>query len=138
MSLFFNIVLVLALIGILIYIIAENQHPTQTLAWVLVIVFLPVVGLILYFLVGHRPVRKQLLPEAERLLLQQRVTESQAQYIAPAPDPYAKLDSLQRKLGQGTPLAGNATRGADWMSSTNSSPAAAKAASRFFSVCVPA
>ncbi len=110
MSLFFNIVLVLALIGILIYIIAENQHPTQTLAWVLVIVFLPVVGLILYFLVGHRPVRKQLLPEAERLLLQQRVTESQAQYIAPAPDPYAKLDSLQRKLGQGTPLAGNATR----------------------------
>ena len=110
MILFFNIVLVLALIGILIYIIAENQHPTQTLAWVLVIVFLPVVGLILYFLVGHRPVRKQLLPEEERRLLQQRVTEAQAPHSCPAPGPYAKLDILQRNLGQGTPLGGNATR----------------------------
>ena len=77
MSLFFSILLATALVGVLIYIIAENQHPTQTLAWVLVIVFLPVAGLVLYFLVGHRPVRKQLLPEEERKILQQRAQEAQ-------------------------------------------------------------
>ena len=109
MSLFINILLVLALIGILIYIIAENQHPTQTLAWVLVIVFLPVIGLILYFLVGHRPVRKLLLSEDERQLLRQRVAEAQAPHSCPAPEPYTKLDRLQQHLGHGVPLGGNAT-----------------------------
>lgn len=110
MNLFFSTLLVLALIGVLIYIIAENQHPTQTLAWVVVIIFLPVVGLILYFLVGHRPVRKHLLPPAEREALQQLVREAQAPFRGAAPAPYTKLDSLQQALGQGASLGGNATR----------------------------
>ena len=110
MSLFFSVLLAMALVGVLIYIIAENQHPTQTLAWVLVIVFLPVFGLILYFLVGHRPIRKQLLPEEERLLLEQRVHEAQAGHECQVPAPYRKLDCLQRKLNQGAPLGGNALR----------------------------
>ncbi|MBO6083018.1 MAG: hypothetical protein J6P46_08375, partial [Bacteroidales bacterium] len=48
MSHLLSILLTLALIGILIYIIAENEHPVHTLAWVIAIVFLPVIGLILY------------------------------------------------------------------------------------------
>ena len=40
-STFLSIMLTLALVGMIIYIIAENQHPVQTLAWVLVIIFLP-------------------------------------------------------------------------------------------------
>ena len=57
----FSILLILALIGFLIYIIAENEHPVHTLAWLVVIIFLPVLGLILYLLVGHRPRRKRLV-----------------------------------------------------------------------------
>ena len=110
MNLLLSILLVLALVGVLIYIIAENQHPTQTLAWVVVIVFLPVIGLILYFLVGHRPLRKNLLPPAERDALQQLVRDAQAPHRTAAPAPFAKFDSLQRQLGQVEPLGGNATR----------------------------
>ena len=110
MNLLVSILLVLALVGVLIYIIAENQQPTQTLVWVVVIVFLPVIGLILYFLVGHRPLRKSLLPPAERKALWQLVRDSQAPHKTVAPAPFAKLDRLQRQLGQGEPLGGNALR----------------------------
>ena len=110
MSLFLSVLLVMALVGVLIYIIAENQHPTQTLAWVLVIIFLPVAGLVLYFLVGHRPVRKQLLPDEERLQLQQRAHEAQGAHECQAPASYHKLDCLQQKLNQNAPLGGNALR----------------------------
>ena len=65
MSQLFSILLTLALIGVIIYVIAENQHPIQTLAWVVVIFFLPVVGILFYFLVGHRPRKKRLLPPEE-------------------------------------------------------------------------
>ena len=110
MNLLLSILLGLALAGVLIYIIAENQHPTQTLAWVVVIVFLPVVGLILYFLVGHRPVQKhQLLPE-EKHLLEQRVSGTQAEFHFKTSALYQKVDTLQQHLEQGVPLAGNGIR----------------------------
>ena len=71
MSTTLSILLTLALIGIVIYIIAENQHPVHTLAWVLVIIFLPVAGLVLYFLIGHRPSRRRLIPGEESAALKQ-------------------------------------------------------------------
>jgi cardiolipin synthase len=110
MSLLLSILLGLALAGVLIYIIAENQHPTQTLAWVVVIIFLPVVGLILYFLVGHRPVQKQQLPPEEKHLLQQNVSGTQSSYHFKTSELYQKVDTLQQHLEQGVPLAGNANR----------------------------
>lgn len=39
----------------------ENRRPTDTLAWVLLLLFVPVVGLVLYFLFGTRPVRHTLI-----------------------------------------------------------------------------
>ena len=110
MSLLLSILLGLALAGVLIYIIAENQHPTQTLAWVVVIIFLPVVGLILYFLVGHRPVQKQQLLPEEKHLLQQNVSGTLSSYHFKTSELYQKVDTLQQHLEQGVPLAGNANR----------------------------
>lgn len=103
--------LTLALIGILIYVIAENRHPVQTLAWVLVIVFLPVAGLILYFLIGHRPTRKRLLPKSERDALKKHTRQLQA--LRPPlelPQPYRRLATLMQEMNQAYPLSGNAVK----------------------------
>ena len=110
MGLLLSILLGLALVGVLIYIIAENQHPTQTLAWVVVIVFLPVIGLLLYFLVGHRPVQKQQLSPEDKLQLQQCVSGTRARYPFTTSMLYQKVNTLQQQLGQGVPLSGNAVR----------------------------
>lgn len=40
--------------GVIITILVENRNPTKTLAWVLVIVFLPGLGLLIYFFFGRR------------------------------------------------------------------------------------
>ncbi|MVZ60848.1 cardiolipin synthase [Sphingobacterium humi] len=41
-------------IAVIITILIENRNPTKTMSWVMVIVFLPVVGIILYYLFGQK------------------------------------------------------------------------------------
>lgn len=45
--------------GVIITILAENRNPTKTLAWMLVIVFLPGLGLFIYFFFGRRFKKKK-------------------------------------------------------------------------------
>ena len=52
MSIWVEIVFGLILLSTIVLVIAENKHPVKTLAWLMVLVFLPVVGLVLYFLFG--------------------------------------------------------------------------------------
>ena len=46
MSNWFGLFLLLALLGVIIVLIGENRHPVKTLAWIMVLVFLPVAGLV--------------------------------------------------------------------------------------------
>ena len=105
-----SILLTLALIGIIIYIIAENDHPVQTLAWVIAIIFLPVVGLVLYFLVGHRPRRKRLVEPGELSRLKELTRQAHSAFIVPAPDNYNRLASLLQNTNLAFPMTGNAVR----------------------------
>ncbi|SUJ04622.1 Cardiolipin synthase [Sphingobacterium spiritivorum] len=41
-------------IGVISTILIENRNPSKTVSWVMVIVFLPVIGLILYYLFGQK------------------------------------------------------------------------------------
>ena len=104
MSHVLSILLTLALIGIIIYIIAENDHPVQTLAWVIAIIFLPVVGLVLYFLVGHRPRRKRLVEPGELSRLKELTRQTHSAFIVPAPDNYNRLASLLQNTNQAFPM----------------------------------
>ena len=46
--------LLLVYIAIIATILIENRNPTKTIAWILVIVFIPVVGIITYYLFGQK------------------------------------------------------------------------------------
>lgn len=52
--------------GIIITILAENRNPTKTLAWILVIVFLPGIGIMLYFFFGRRFQKKRIFREKNK------------------------------------------------------------------------
>lgn len=41
-------------IMVIITILIENRNPTKTIAWILVIVFLPVIGFVIYFFFGQK------------------------------------------------------------------------------------
>jgi len=52
MPLWLEILIGLTLLSTIIMVIAENRRPIRTLAWIMVLTFLPVAGLVLYFLFG--------------------------------------------------------------------------------------
>ncbi|MBR5715216.1 MAG: cardiolipin synthase [Bacteroidales bacterium] len=66
MSLWFNIVIIVFMLNITVVVLTEHRRSTETLAWLLVLYFLPVLGILLYYFFGvpamHRP-----LISAERL-----------------------------------------------------------------------
>ncbi|PRD55743.1 cardiolipin synthase [Sphingobacterium gobiense] len=41
-------------LGVLSTILIENRNPTKTLSWILVIIFLPVIGLLIYYFFGQK------------------------------------------------------------------------------------
>ena len=45
--------LTLLYIMVIITILIENRNPTKTIAWILVIIFLPVIGIVIYFFFGQ-------------------------------------------------------------------------------------
>ena len=49
----FNLLYFLIIIGTIMIVVLDNRNPVKTMAWVLVLFFLPIVGLIFYFFFGR-------------------------------------------------------------------------------------
>ena len=54
LSSYYWIPLLLIYLGVILTVLIENRNPTKTIAWILVIVFLPFLGLFLYYLFGQK------------------------------------------------------------------------------------
>lgn len=48
----FDIIYFGAIIGTIVIVILDNRNPVKTMAWILILMFLPVVGLVFYFFLG--------------------------------------------------------------------------------------
>ncbi|MDD3050340.1 MAG: cardiolipin synthase [Candidatus Cloacimonetes bacterium] len=73
-----NILFSLTILSIIFVILFENKSPEKTTAWLLVLVFLPVIGLILYLFLG-RNLRKQKM-FTNKKLYNDLVTEDSEDY----------------------------------------------------------
>ena len=49
----FDIVYFGAIISTIVVIILDNRNPVKTMAWILILLFLPIVGLVFYFFFGR-------------------------------------------------------------------------------------
>ena len=45
----FNLLYFIIIIGTIMIVVLDNRNPVKTMAWVLVLFFLPIVGLVFYF-----------------------------------------------------------------------------------------
>ena len=50
----FDILYFGAIIGTIVIIILDNRNPVKTMAWILILLFLPIVGLVFYFFFGRK------------------------------------------------------------------------------------
>lgn len=57
----FNSIYFIIILSTIIVVILDNRSPVKTLAWILVLFFLPVVGLSLYFLIGRSTKRERII-----------------------------------------------------------------------------
>ena len=113
-----NLIYFVVVVVTIVYVILDNRNPVRTIAWVLVLMFLPLVGLLLYFLFGRKRRRATIIG---RKLYDKLIKKSLAEYNKPEPVvlplDYSRLIYLLSNTGQSFPFDGNRietyTSGAD-------------------------
>lgn len=104
----FDIVYFGAIIGTIIIVILDNRNPVKTMAWILVLMFLPVVGLVFYFFFGRSQRREKMISKKSyNRLLKKPMAEYLAQNFCETPQEYARLIQLFRNTNQAFPFEGN-------------------------------
>ncbi|OPZ32236.1 MAG: Major cardiolipin synthase ClsA [Bacteroidetes bacterium ADurb.BinA174] len=101
-----EILYVLTIISVVIVVISENRNPIKTLSWVMVLVFLPFVGLIWYLIFGQDFTKKQVITKRMYSKLKKRpLDEIGTLEEFTYPKEHASLIRLLRNLDH-TPLLG--------------------------------
>lgn len=68
LSVIFSIVYTIIIVAVIVMVIEQQREPVWSFAWIMAVLFVPIVGLLLFILVGYRPARKRLVepPHIER------------------------------------------------------------------------
>lgn len=82
--------------GIIGTILIENRDPGKSLAYILVLVFLPVIGLVVYYVVGRKPVFKKRVFEKKQWTDREKMQQF---YQRLRPQMEKRLHLLQQAIG---------------------------------------
>jgi len=77
----------------IVYLLLDNRETTSTLSWLLVFIFLPVLGLVVYFLIG-RGMRKKITRTLVRQDLETRLQDSHESLVTQQKDEADALHTL--------------------------------------------
>ena len=101
----FNIAYLGLVIGTIIVVILDNRNPVKTIAWVLVLMFLPLIGLVFYFFFGRSTRRERLISQKSYdRLLRKPMTAYHTQKPEEVPDTYRTLMQFFRETNQAIPF----------------------------------
>lgn len=107
-TLTFDIVYFGAIISTIIVIVLDNRNPVKTMAWILVLMFLPIVGLVFYFFFGRSQRRVRIIGQKSYdRLMKKPMAEYLAQDYSELPTAYTRLISFFRETNQAFPFEGN-------------------------------
>ncbi|MDR0896049.1 MAG: cardiolipin synthase [Prevotellaceae bacterium] len=96
------------IIGIIIVIVLDNRNPVKTLAWVLVLTFIPIAGLVLYIFFGRSNRRERIIGrKTYNRLIKKPLVEYLAQDTSQLPAAYHRLITFFRNTNQAFPFDGN-------------------------------
>ena len=105
----FQILYVLTAIGTIIVVISENRNPIKTMSWVLVLVFLPLIGLIIYYFFGEDHRKQRLISRKMHKKLNRRSFDRQSleEVVKNYPIEYQNLINLLNRLKNAPLYGGN-------------------------------
>lgn len=111
MPFWLNIFFIILLFSIIVMEIAENGHPIRTLAWILVLTFLPGIGLVLYFFFGRDRKNRRMVSSEDMDRLQEKAETACGGHLCrDLPEPRKNLITLLDTAGRARPVAGNDVR----------------------------
>lgn len=104
----FKILYFVVVLGTIIVVILDNRNPLKTIAWLLVLIFVPFIGLIIYFFFGQDQRRERIISKKSYgNLLKKPMAQYLAQNSVPSPLAYNTLISLFKRTNQAFPYDGN-------------------------------
>lgn len=108
-SVLFDMLYFGAVFSTIVVIVLDNRNPVKTLAWILVLLFLPFVGLVFYFFFGRSQRRERIISQKSYdRLLKKPMAEYLAQDVSDIPDAYSHLVRFFSHTNQAFPFEGNA------------------------------
>lgn len=106
-----EIVYMLTIVSVIIVVISENKNPIKTLSWVMVLIFLPFIGLIWYLTFGQdftkrQVITKRMYEKLKRRPLDELGTTEEFSY----PESQKNLIKLLKNIDNTPLLGGNSVR----------------------------
>ena len=96
------------ILGTILVIISENRNPVKTIAWCVVLAFMPVIGLLPYILFGMDNRHRRLIKEDDLSRLKGITEIIQGEDISSdIPTQYKPLAGMLHKMNRAYPLSGN-------------------------------
>lgn len=101
-----EVIYAITITSIVLVVISENRNPIKTLSWVMVLIFLPVIGLIWYLVFGQDVTKKQVISKRMYSKLKKRpLNEIGTHEELAYPEKHANLIRLLQNMDH-TPLLG--------------------------------
>ena len=103
-----HIVIATVIFGTILVIISENRNPVKTIAWCMVLIFMPVIGLLLYILFGMDNRHRRQIKD-EDLNRMKRITETVQgdDIVSEMPFRHKPLADMLYRMNRSFPLSGN-------------------------------
>jgi Phosphatidylserine/phosphatidylglycerophosphate/cardiolipin synthases and related enzymes len=104
----FSILFTGVTLGTIIVIILDNRSPVKTLSWILILLFLPWVGLVFYFFFGRSTRREKIIGrKSYNRILKKPMAAYEEQNPGDIPNEYNRMMKLFWDTNQALPFEGN-------------------------------
>ena len=81
-----TLVYLLMVIATIITVLLDNRQPSKTMAWILVLIFLPVAGIIFYFFLGQNTRKERMMSQRNLNQLTRQANAAGFRKVAPEHD----------------------------------------------------
>ncbi len=103
-----NMIYLTLVAGTIIVVILDNRNPVKTLAWIMVLVFLPIIGLVLYFFFGQSVRKERLISKRSFWNIARKPLRGYWRKPPPELPPWCQtLAKLFRRMNRSMPFGGN-------------------------------
>ena len=94
-----EIVYLITAVGVIVVIISENRNPIKTISWIMVLIFLPIVGLVIYAFFGQDYTKRRNISQKMYLKIKKRPINNLDDLVEYPPE-HVDLIKLLRNLNQ--------------------------------------